>query len=127
MWIWGSAAANHAFKLQSSGGKETLLAADGRGQVRDLSLTSPGIYTLRDEAGNETRRLAVNTPIQESDLTAIPAKDLNIARVTEGPATTLTAGLFGASSNQKEFWRVLLMAAVVLLFVEMFVANRTLA
>jgi hypothetical protein len=43
------------------------------------------------------------------------------------PPVTMAASLFGQTSNQRELWRVLLMAVVVLLFVELLLANRTLA
>jgi hypothetical protein len=105
------------------------LTADDRGQLRDVPLGAPGVYLLRDAKGTEVRRLAVNVPVAESDLTALSTKDFQqqLARAPEARKTTLVAGLFGSSSNQNEFWRVLLLAVAGLLFLELLVANRTLA
>ena len=51
----------------------------------------------------------------------------NLVRSSEPQKTTLAAGLFGQTSNQKELARVLLLAVLALLFIELFWANRTLA
>jgi hypothetical protein len=125
----GSGARQGQFKLQSAPGKEVLLKADDQGRLRDLGLTVPGIYSLRDVAGKEIRRLAVNLPAQESDLNAFrPAEvQAQFVRVAEAPKTALAAGLFGPTSNQKEFCSVLLLSVLALLFIELAVANRTLA
>jgi hypothetical protein len=125
----GSAAAKAAFKLLSPDGKEAVITADDHGQLRDVLFPTPGFYSLRNPQGVELRRFAVNVPVQESDLAALSSNDFQqqLARAPEPRKTTLAAGLFGSGSNQKELWRVLLLAVVVLLFTELLIANRTLA
>lgn len=125
----GSAAKNAQFKLQSPGGKEALLTTDAQGWLRDADLFAPGLYSLRDSIGREVRRFAVNVPAQESDLSALSLTDFQqqLARVAPPRETTLAASLYGPASNQKELWRVLLLSVLALLFIEVFVANRTLA
>lgn len=125
----GSAAAKSQFKLQPPGGKEKVVTTDDMGRLHDADLAVPGNYSLRDPAGQERRRISVNSPAQESDLTAMPSNEfqLQLVRVQEPQKTTLAAGLFGSTGNQKEFWRVLLLGVLALLFIEIFAANRTLA
>jgi hypothetical protein len=125
----GTAAAKSTFTLTPPTGKEIRWTADDQGDLRNILLASPGIYSLRDSHGKERRRIAVNVPSQESDLTAIAPADF-MHQLAQGHAegeTKLRAGLFGSTSNQRELWRVLLLAVLVLLFLEMLVANRTLA
>jgi Aerotolerance regulator N-terminal/von Willebrand factor type A domain len=125
----GAAAAKGRFQIHTPEGKALAVVADDLGQLRDVPLSKPGVYSVRDASGKEVRRLAVNVPPQESDLAALSSTDFQqqLARVTEGRQTTLVAGLFGSSGNHQELWRVLLLTVVVLLLVELFVANRTLA
>jgi len=125
----GAIAKNAPFKLQSPDGKETLLTADKEGRLLDANLAAPGLYSLRDLDGKEVRRFAVNLPTQESDLSAMTLTDFQqqIVRAQPPRDATLAASLFGPSSNQKELWRVLLLSVLALLFIEVFVANRTLA
>lgn len=125
----GPKAAKGTFTVRLPAGKEAPLLADETGQVRDVRFDAPGIYSFRDSRGLEVQRLAVNVPPEESDLTSLAANDFqqDIARAPDTRPTTLAAGLFGSASNQKELWRVLLLTVLVLLFVELLVANRTLA
>ncbi len=125
----GTQAANARFQIHTPDGKDLVATADDRGEIRDLLFSQPGVYSVRDTSGREWRRVAVNVPPQESDLAALSAKDFTqqIARVSEGQPTTLAAGLFGPKNDHRELWRVLLLAVVALLLVELFVANRTLA
>jgi len=55
-------------KLRKSDGKEIQLTADERGRLKDPGMSLPGTYSLRDQAGRELRRFAVNLPVQESNL-----------------------------------------------------------
>lgn len=125
----GAAAKKTNFKLQTPGGKMMAITSDEQGRLRDGDFTAPGVYSLRDEGGVELQRWAANVPPQESDLAAnsLAEFEQQIVRAIEPQKTTLAAGLFGATSNQKEFWRVLLLGVLALLFIEVFVANRTLA
>jgi Aerotolerance regulator N-terminal/von Willebrand factor type A domain len=124
----GDRAAKARFVLHTPDGKDVNMAADDQGQLRDLPVSKPGIYSVRDASGREIRRVAVNVPPQESDLAALSPNDFTqqLARVSEGQ-TTLAAGLFGSNGNHRELWRVLLLAVAGLLLVELFLANRTLA
>ncbi|MBM3835478.1 MAG: VWA domain-containing protein [Verrucomicrobia bacterium] len=99
----GAAAKKVQFKFQSSGGKEINLMSDDEGRLRDANLTVPGIYSFRDAKRKEVRRLALNTPAQESDLGAISANDFQqqLVRVDEAQPPTLAASLFGSMSNKR--------------------------
>ena len=101
--------------------------ADAQGRLKDADLGVPGHYSLRDSAGHEVRRLSVNSPAQESNLESLRPGDFlqQLTRIQEKPKETLAAGLFGLHNDQHEFWTVLLLAALVLVLVEPFIANRT--
>ncbi|HVY68880.1 MAG TPA: BatA and WFA domain-containing protein [Verrucomicrobiae bacterium] len=116
-------------KVQRAGGRELTMATDDQGQLRDVPLDIPGIYTLKTADGRELRRIAVNFPAAESDLAMMTPGELDqqLVRKTEPQDPTLMAGLFGESNHGKELWRVLLLAALVVMLVEPWIANRTLA
>jgi hypothetical protein len=115
--------------LQHVGGREISLDADDDRLDQEVLLESPGIYILKDGAGNEIRRLAANLPSAESDLSAFSPSEIEqqIVRTAVSDPHFTTAGLFGSSSNRKEFWRVLLFGALALLLLEPFLANRIFA
>jgi hypothetical protein len=125
----GSAAARSVFTLRSPDGKDALVTADDQGRLRDLGTTLPGIYSLREKGGAETRRFAVNVPPQESDLATVTPDQFQhqIVRVQQARATTLGGMLLASTRNQKELFAVLLLALLGLLFIETVLANRTLA
>ena len=116
------------FRLQGPAEKEVALTADDQGRLT-ANLSQPGIYSLQTANGRELRRLAVNVPTSESDLIAWRTGEFQqrINRVIEHETTGLGSGLFASSRNQREFWRVLLVAALVLLYVETLFSNRSLA
>jgi hypothetical protein len=115
------------FTLRTPDAKELKITADAQGRLRDADLGRPGSYSLRDAAGREVRRLAVNLPAQESNLESLRHNDFlqQLTRVQEKPKETLAAGLFGLHNDEHEFWTVLLLTALVLVLVEPFIANRT--
>lgn len=125
----GPSAAGKTFHLAAPNGKPKLLIADAKGRLRDPGMDVPGVYSLKDEAGTEMRRFAVNAPSHESDLEAIATSDFEsqLVRTADPENAGLQAGLFGLGNGQKELWWPLLLAVLALLLVEMFVANRTLA
>ena len=86
-----------------------------------------GCFLLCVAAGQEIRRLSVNLPAQESNLESLRQNDIlrQLTRVQDKPKETLAAGLFGPHNDEHEFWTVLLLAALVLVLVEPFIANRT--
>jgi hypothetical protein len=115
------------FTLRAPSAKELHLTADAQGRLRDADLSLPGAYSLQDKTGREIRRLVVNLPAQESNLDALRPIDFQqqLVRVQDNPKQTLAAGLLGPRNDQREFWTALLLAALILLLVEPFVANRT--
>jgi hypothetical protein len=123
----GPGARQSRFRLHSPQGQDRDLVADDQGRLRDPGLAAPGIYSLRGPGEKEVRRLAVNVPTQESDLAALTPTEFQnqLVRVPDEPKTTLGAGLFGSSRNRREFWAVLLLAVLALLFLETLWANRT--
>jgi len=109
--------------------KAESVTIDEEGRLQHLGLETPGVYVMRDPNGIELRRWAVNLPPRESDLTALAPQDFQkqLARSKELQPVGLQAGLFGAANGEKEWWRVLLLAGLCLLFLEVFLANRTTA
>ena len=125
-WDLGHAAAGNSFRLRSPGGAESTVVADSRGRW-STNLAQPGIYSLFDSTGRERQRWAANIPAAESDLLAWRSAELapQVNRVPTETGPSLAAGLFGTTRNQRDFWRVLLAAALVLLFLETFLSNRS--
>lgn len=115
------------FTVRTPDHKEIHLKADQEGRLRDPGLGIPGVYSVMDKSGRENRRIAINLPEQESNLEALRPADFakQLIRVQDNPKQTLAAGLFGAQSGQREFWQALLLAALILLLAEPFIANRT--
>lgn len=115
------------FTVRTPDHKEIHLKADQEGRLRDPGLGAPGVYSVLDKSGRENRRIAINLPEQESNLEALRPADFaqQLIRVQDNPKQTLAAGLFGAQSDQREFWQALLLAALILLLAEPFIANRT--
>lgn len=125
----GPSAAGKTFHLSGPQSKPTSLVADREGQLCNLAFTLPGVYSLSDATGVEVRRIAVNAASQESQLEALTpsAFESQLVRTASSEPAELQSALFGAGNGQKELWRTLLLAALVLMVVEMLVANRTLA
>jgi len=124
----GQPAAKTAFRLQGAGRPETTVTTDAQGRL-DLSLTTPGVYSLRDTGGREVRRWAVNVPAAEADLTALRPAEVQQQLVRVDPTTgnLLGADWFGPGQNQRELWRALLLCALALLVVETLYSNRSYA
>lgn len=116
-------------KLQREGGPESSLSSNPQGQLRDVPMAIPGIYTLRNAQGLELRRLAMNAPVAESELALLAAADFQpqLARRAEPLHRAASAGLFGDPDRGRELWRMLLLVALILMLVEPLVANRTIA
>ncbi len=125
-WDLGAAAAGSSFRLRSPGGAESTVVPDSRGRWV-TNLVQPGIYSLFDPTGKERQRWAANIPAAESDLLAWRSAELapQVNRAPPDTGPTLAAGIFGTTRNQREYWRVLLGAALVLLFLETFLSNRS--
>lgn len=123
----GPGFANARLTLTGPTGKPAVLTANAQGRVA-LTPAEPGFYLLADAQGQEVRRFSANAPTAEADLAAWRPGDLQaqVAR-TGNEQTNLAAGLFGGGRQHREFWRVLLMVALALLFVETLFANRSYA
>jgi len=117
------------FSVGAPDGKDFTVIADDQGRLRDRRLGPPGVYSVRAQDSKESRRVAVNLPIQESDLDALRPNDFQqqLVRVQDPKNPTLIAGFFGSQNIQKQLWTTLLLAALVLLLLEPIVANRTTA
>lgn len=123
----GTGAARTSFTLRPPDGNDANINADAGGKIA-FEPAQPGIHSLRDDTGRELFRFAVNVPASESDLTALNVADAGrkIAR-REDDGSEAAGSLFGGDQKKREFWRLLLLAAVALLFVETVVSNRTAA
>jgi hypothetical protein len=113
--------------LRTPDRKELKLKADDQGRLRDPEVTVPGVYTLLDKQQHEILRFSLNLPEQESNLEAMRPADFEqqLARTRENSKQTLAAGLFGPQNGDRQFWQALLLAALILLLAEPFIANRT--
>ena len=125
----GPALKNTPLKLQGPDGKEVTGKTDEAGVWRDCPLATAGVYAVRGVDGRELRRLAVNLPVSESDLAALsPAEfEQQLVRVDAAANRSLAASLFGGADGRHELWRLCLLAAMALLFLELTLANRTIA
>ncbi len=123
----GAAAKGQAFRVLRAGAKEITATADQEGRLQNVDFSAPGVYTIADQTGQERQRLVVNLAAEESDLSALTAVEFQreLARAPELPKAPLAAGMFGAEEHRKDLARMLLMVALVLLFAETFLANRT--
>ena len=113
--------------IQRGGAKGESVIADEEGRLPSPNVGIPGTYVLRDSNGAELQRWAVNLPARESELTALTRQEFlnQLVRIKETRPANLQASLFGAVKGEKEWWRVLLLASVCLLFAEALLANRT--
>lgn len=116
-----------ALRLTSPDGVEKPLTADDQGVLHDLDLAAPGFYKVRDAQGAEVRRLAVNVPTDESDLAAFAPADFEARLKRADNATPLAAAglLLGGDAGHREFWRLLLLAGLLLMLAETILGNRT--
>ncbi len=125
----GGAARGKTFRVTRPGKEEASVVADSSGRLELADFRAPGVFTIRDAAGQEVQRLAVNMPPVESDLAALTPGEFQrqLSRTPEPRAASLAAGLFGSGDSREELWRLLLLAVLGLLFAEVFLANRTYA
>ncbi|MGV3707864.1 MAG: vWA domain-containing protein [Gemmatimonas sp.] len=93
-----------------------------------VALNAAGVYAVYDGKvqGEPSDRLAVNAPATESDLTPVDAKELLIG-VRQTDDSTRSAGDAPTrveTESRQRLWRLLLLAAAILLFTETVFANR---
>ena len=118
----GTTAANLSFQVHEPSGHVVPALADAQGNLT-LNAGRPGIYSIQDPAGHELQRVAVNLAASESDLGFLTPEKLNITRSDDVVRTGLMAGVLGG--DRRELWRIFLLAAVALLFLEPLLANRS--
>ena len=121
--------ARQSFSFQRSGDEPLKVTSTNDGLLQSLPLSTPGIYLLKNSASQEVARFAANLPSSESDLaTLAPAQaEQQLVRGADSRNAVLAAGLFGDPTRGKELWRILLIAALVILLLEPFLANRMFA
>ena len=104
------------------------VGSDSLGRI-DVKASSPGVWSLKDGRGAELRRFSVHGAASESDLVAVRPDGLQqqLVREAKSDAAGLVGALFGADQGRREFWRILLMGALVLLLVETLFSNRSIA
>jgi hypothetical protein len=113
--------------VERTGAKGESMIANDEGRLSGLHLGMPGAYVVRDSKGVELQRWAVNLAPGESDLAALSPQEFQkqLVRAGGNRSGNLQANLFGAAKGEKEWWRVLLLASLCLLFAEVLLANRT--
>lgn len=123
----GRAAARKPFLLQTPGSAQTMVVADAEGRLPILP-GPPGFYSLSETNGRLIRLCAANLPSAESDLAAWTLQEFQqqLAQAASesgtGPAAWVNPEL-----RDREFWRMILTAGLVLLCLEIILANRTFA
>lgn len=120
------APAGTLLRLTPPNGAVTNAIVGSRGEL-DLDVLQPGIYRLADAAGKPVHQMAAHVPGVESDLSGVRALDLSQNLIRKEPAAEagITGNLFGPDQNRREYWRLLLLAAIAFLLVETVVANRS--
>lgn len=93
-----------------------------------VALNAAGVYAVYDGKvqGEPIDRLAVNAPATESDLTPVDPREMLIG-VRQTSDTTASASdqpTRTETESRQRFWRLLLIAAALLLFTETVFANR---
>lgn len=123
-----SSRAGKTFRLRLPNGQDTGIAADAQGRFA-MRLTNSGVYSVFDTENRLVRLLAANVPSSESDLSALTPSELEqqIVRCDAPLETGLAAELFYSGTGSRDFWRLLMLCAAVLLLFESLLANRTYA
>ena len=116
------------FRLQSPDGTETATSSDDRGRIA-ASFPNRGVYTLFDLTSNVVAKFDVSIPPEESDLLSSTAEQFEKQLVrTIGFATkSSSTAVLESITGEKPLWRMLLIVGMILLFVEILFANRTVA
>ncbi|MEO7998625.1 MAG: BatA domain-containing protein [Gemmatimonadaceae bacterium] len=93
-----------------------------------VALNAAGVYAVYDGKvqGEPIDRLAVNAPATESDLTPVDPRELliGVRQTTDSAASASDQPTRTETESRQRFWRLLLIAAAVLLFAETVFANR---
>lgn len=107
-------------------GKSTTLYRDRHDIFQFHDTQHPGVYEVRD-AGNVRQRFAVNLfDREESDVRVRPSQDPEAQAVAAGITigNIDVAAVSGSAPARKELWKLLLVAALVVLLVEWYIYNR---
>lgn len=93
-----------------------------------IALNAAGVYAVYDGKvqGEPIDRLAVNAPATESDLTPVDPRELliGVRQTTDTTASASDQPTRTETESRQRFWRLLLIAATLLLFTETVFANR---
>ncbi len=124
-----SSAKSQKLTLQRPGKPDLNLTSDADGKLRNILLDVPGIYSIKNGAGQEVHRLAVNLPALEADLASLSPTEFErlLTRKAEPVQPVGMASLLFDSNHGKELWRILLLSALALMLIEPLFANRTVA
>jgi hypothetical protein len=114
-----------------SGGEGELRATDPKGEDAPvtgvLDLDQQGFYSV-SRGGKEAAVLAANVDVRESDLTALDVEELTAAVAPTGNAAATPQNAAELTPREREaaqgLWRYLVLAVLLLLVAEVFVANR---
>ena len=112
--------------LQSPGGGERRIEPDSS---RTVELSQAGTYLARsDRAAEPVARFAVNTPIAESDLTAVGAKEIGALLKATSDSIGQAAELppVAAQERSQSWWLYLLVLAMIVLVIEALYSRRLL-
>ena len=93
-----------------------------------VALNAAGLYSVYDGKvqGEPKDLLAVNAPASESDLTPVDAKELliGVRQTNDSTASASDTPTRVETESRQRLWRLLLIAAALLLFAETVFANR---
>jgi len=126
----GEAGEKNAPTLIGPDGKERKLSPDKKGTVVVRDLVRPGIYiaSAPKQAGGKSLAFAVNLDTFESDLA--PATEREMKKLSAGrggeeavAAASRRALIFHGAAQTSGLWRRLLVIALILMIVELVVAN----
>jgi hypothetical protein len=116
----------------AGGGNGVLTATAPNGQAAPitdvLELAAQGFYSVGRE-GEELAVLAANVDIRESDLTTVDVEELGAALAPPGSAATTSQAVASEQTpsereSSQGLWRYLVLAVLLLLVAEVFLANR---
>lgn len=113
-------------RLVGPDGRERTAPPEEAGLIH-LEPDLPGAWTLRDAQGNPLVQIAAQLPPSESVLESARPDDITrrIPRRDAAAPGDLAAQWTGTDRQRLEYWRPLLLAAIVLLLAETIVANRS--
>ena len=93
-----------------------------------VALNAAGVYSVYDGKvqGEPADLLAVNAPSTESDLTPVDPREMliGVRQTNDSTGSASDAPTRAETESRQQLWRLLLIAAALLLFTETVFANR---